>query len=133
MAPFRLSNARLSFRNADGRDAERDVGEDFDEHAAQAHDQRRAELCVAGDAKQAFNAFDLFLHQHAFDVGAGFFRAHAGEHFLIGFLDALLVLQSQAQGAQFGLVRDIDGGDFEHAGIAELFGGTDSRRLPIAP
>jgi len=88
--------------------------------------------CIGGDnapylwintGRDSWEFFDLLLNKNAFDVRIGFLGTNTGKHILISHLYRLPISHTDAERAELGFVRDVDGRDFEHARVAKFLRG----------
>ena len=114
--------------DAEGREAEADVLQHFDEHAAQAEHDRRAEHRIVHHAEHGFDAAaHHFADQHAVDLRVRRAIRGAVQQGPGALGDRGIALDIQQNAADLRLVQDIGRDDLERAGPAERSGRRDRR------
>jgi hypothetical protein len=98
-----------------GGQAEGDVLEHFDQHAAQAEGHQLAEAVVGDGADDHLGAaLDHLLHLHADDLGVGLVLLGVGDDGVVGLGGLVGALDADDHAARFGLVQDVRRDDLHH-------------------
>ena len=110
------------------REAEGDVLENFDQHAAEAERHQLAERAVGDGTDDDFGAAsEHLLDLDAFDLGVSLILLGVRQNGVVGPLGVFGGLDADHHAAGFGLVEDVRRDDFHHD--REAHGGCDLRRL----
>ncbi|MGY4331541.1 hypothetical protein ACVWWG_005958 [Bradyrhizobium sp. LB7.2] len=98
-----------------GRQAEGDVLQDLDQHAAKAEGNQLAERSVGDRPDDHFGAAGQhLLHLDALDLGIGFVLLGVAENGLVGLLGVFGRLEADDDAAGFGLVENVRRDDLHH-------------------
>ena len=98
-----------------GREAEGDVLQDLDQHAAEAEGDQLAERAVGDGADDDLGAAGQhLLHLHAVDLGVGLVLLGVGQNGVVGLLGVFGGLDADHDAAGFGLVENVRRDDLHH-------------------